>query len=261
MFDKNIIVTSVAAAMFLPGRTKRPILKNRPTHGLVLNLGCSADYFFDTGERLTVRSGECIYLPRGSNYTGRRYDISETRGSGVYAINFSVSDDALGDARVVRVKGLDELVSLFLRAASAWIRQDAGYYEECMGCLYRIIRRLKKEASRSSGEKRAQDKLAPALLYIEKKYTQETIPISTLAELSKVSEPYLRRLFHTAFSVSPAIYIRNMRIKYAKELLRSGECSVTDAAILSGFNDAAYFSREFKKIEGVSPAEYMKSTE
>ena len=49
--------------------------------------------------------------------------------------------------------------------------------------------------------------------------------------------------------------------KYAKELLRSGERSVTDVAILSGFNDAAYFSREFKKIEGVSPTEYMKSTE
>ena len=38
----------------------------------------------------------------------------------------------------------------------------------------------------------------------------------------------------------------------------SGEYSVTDVAILSGFNDAAYFAREFKKKIGVSPTEYRK---
>ena len=92
--------------------------------------------------------------------------------------------------------------------------------------------------------------------YIDENYTKENISISYLAELSGVSESYLRRLFQLVFSVSPAVYMRNMRIKYAKELLLSKEYSVTDVAMLSGFNDAAYFSREFKKSEGVSPSDY-----
>ena len=50
--------------------------------------------------------------------------------------------------------------------------------------------------------------------------------------------------------------MRRLRIAYARDLLGSGEYSVTDAAMLSGFNDAAYFSREFKKEVGVSPKEY-----
>ncbi|MBQ9098772.1 MAG: helix-turn-helix transcriptional regulator [Clostridia bacterium] len=38
----------------------------------------------------------------------------------------------------------------------------------------------------------------------------------------------------------------------------SGEDSITDADH-SGFNDIAYFSREFKKITGVSPQDAIKS--
>ena len=51
--------------------------------------------------------------------------------------------------------------------------------------------------------------------------------------------------------------MRNLRLKYAKELLRSREYSVTDVGTLSGFNDAAYFAREFKKAVGKSPSEFM----
>lgn len=101
--------------------------------------------------------------------------------------------------------------------------------------------------------------IEPALKYIDENYTGENISVAHLASLCGVSETYLRRLFRTAFSASPAIYMRNMRIKYAKRLLRSGEYSVTDAAMLSGFSDAAYFSREFKRSVGMSPSEYLLS--
>ena len=57
------------------------------------------------------------------------------------------------------------------------------------------------------------------------------------------------------------VYIRNMRIKYAAELISSGLYSVTDAAMMSGFNDVAYFSREFKKVLGVTPRDYKMSIE
>ena len=38
--------------------------------------------------------------------------------------------------------------------------------------------------------------------------------------------------------------------------MRNQDASIADAAMLSGFNDISYFSREFKKSEGISPKEY-----
>ena len=38
--------------------------------------------------------------------------------------------------------------------------------------------------------------------------------------------------------------------------MRNQDVSIADVAMLSGFNDVSYFSREFKKSEGISPKEY-----
>ena len=156
----------------------------------------------------------------------------------------------------MRIKGRDEMLSLFSRAANAWRKKDIGYCEECFGDLYKIIRIIKKEMSSYSSKHRTLERIAPALDYINENYTKEQISLSHLASLCKISEPYLRKLFQNAFSVSPAVYMRNLRIGYARELLRSGEYSVTDAAMLAGFNDTAYFSREFKRAVGVAPKDY-----
>ena len=151
------------------------------------------------------------------------------------------------------------MLSLFSKAESAWRKKEIGYHEECFGDLYKIIRMMKKEAAHYSSKQRTLELIAPALEYINESYTKENVTLAHLAALCHISQPYVRRLFHNAFSVSPTVYMRNLRIGYARELLRSGEYSVTDAAMLSGFNDVAYFSREFKKITGVSPRDYVKS--
>ena len=257
LFDKDIIVSKIVLTLFMPKGKGAPIHKNRPSHGLVFNVDCSATYHFETGEVLTCGSGECIYLPKGSNYTAERTMIMDTPQRGVFAINFLLLDDEFEHKPfVLHIRGRDEMISLFSKAEVAWRKKGVGFYEECMIDLYQIIRIIKKETSRYSSEQRSLQILSPALEYINENYTNENITLSQLASLCKISQTYLRKLFHNVFSVSPAVYMRNLRIKYAKELLASGEYSVTDAATLAGFNDISYFSREFKKQTGFSPKEY-----
>ena len=257
--EEEIIVTKIILAMFMPKHKGEPIHRNRPSHGLVYYVDCAAVYSFESGETLTCHSGEFIYLPKGSNYTAKRYMENDTDSRGVYAINFLMLDgEEINAPFVMRIRGRDEIQSLFSKAVNAWRKKDVGFYEECLADLYKIIKLLKKESACYAPEKPIIDVIRPAISYINENYTQENIPLSHLAKLCGISEPYLRKLFHRIFSVSPAVYMRNLRIKYASELLVSGEYSVTDVAILSGFNDAAYFAREFKKMIGVSPTEYRK---
>ena len=41
--------------------------------------------------------------------------------------------------------------------------------------------------------------------------------------------------------------------------MEQGVASVKNVAILSGFEDALYFSKVFKQAEGITPSEYIKN--
>jgi signal transduction histidine kinase/ligand-binding sensor domain-containing protein/DNA-binding response OmpR family regulator len=55
--------------------------------------------------------------------------------------------------------------------------------------------------------------------------------------------------------LSPADFIKSMRLKKAALLVQQNTLNVNEIAVLVGFNDAKYFSKEFKKFHGKSPTE------
>ena len=56
-------------------------------------------------------------------------------------------------------------------------------------------------------------------------------------------------------------YIASVRIAKAKFLISERRMSIADTASAVGFSDGLTFNRNFKKIEGITPAEYKKSCE
>ena len=55
-------------------------------------------------------------------------------------------------------------------------------------------------------------------------------------------------------------YLLELRMECAKGLLQSTNDKIKDVAAKSGFNDYHYFSKAFKKMQGLSPADYRKQT-
>src|SRR5690606_11127448 len=60
-------------------------------------------------------------------------------------------------------------------------------------------------------------------------------------------------------NMSPVEFIRDIRLKRAKQLLDTGELTVTEVAYKVGFNSSGYFSTSFKEMYQVSPSEYLKN--
>jgi len=58
--------------------------------------------------------------------------------------------------------------------------------------------------------------------------------------------------------LSPAEFIRTIRLNKAKELLKGGRYNVNEVAYMSGFSDPKYFSTSFKKQFGQSPSAFIK---
>lgn len=81
----------------------------------------------------------------------------------------------------------------------------------------------------------------------------------TLAELSglvHLSCTYLSRTFKETTGYSVIEYFNKIKVDKAKELINEGDKKVKQVAQILGFTDEFYFSRIFRKAEGISPSEY-----
>ncbi len=80
--------------------------------------------------------------------------------------------------------------------------------------------------------------------------------VDEIAEKVGVSPNHLIRQFSKSVGVSPGRYLKLRRLECAKELLTQSGISVSTASELSGFSDPNYFSKVFRKENGISPSEY-----
>ena len=55
-------------------------------------------------------------------------------------------------------------------------------------------------------------------------------------------------------------YVNHAKIEYAKEMLDEGTLKIYEISDKLGYESAFYFSRVFKKVEGVSPRDYINRT-
>lgn len=70
-----------------------------------------------------------------------------------------------------------------------------------------------------------------------------------------VNRNQLQRKIKSVTGYTPVEYIRVTRLECARNLLKSGDYNVSDAAYACGFNQLAYFSKSYKSHFGVTPSE------
>lgn len=99
----------------------------------------------------------------------------------------------------------------------------------------------------------------PALRYIEDNIA-EKITNADLARRCHLSEDYFIRRFRECTGQSPLRYVLERRIILAAQRLLFSEQSIEQIALAAGFGNRFYFSRQFVRHTGVSPAAYRKTS-
>lgn len=94
-----------------------------------------------------------------------------------------------------------------------------------------------------------------AISYIHLHLTED-INIYELSKALKMSRQYLSTQFHKETRKTLADYINQERIHLSKSYLENQSLSITKIAFMCGYNDSTYFTRIFKKYEGMTPRQY-----
>jgi Response regulator containing CheY-like receiver domain and AraC-type DNA-binding domain len=91
--------------------------------------------------------------------------------------------------------------------------------------------------------------------YLETHY-MEDICLQDAAEQLHYSDAYFCKFFKQNFEKSFIMYLSELRIEKAKELLADVTINVKDIGQKVGYRDSSYFTKVFKRFTGVTPSEY-----
>ena len=139
--------------------------------------------------------------------------------------------------------------------SASYIR-DMKIYEKLTALLTLLMEESwnpQEKRRRSAGKQNLQN----IKEYLDQNY-REKITLDQLSEQFFINKFYLTRIFKEQFGLSVTNYLLQTRITHAKQLLRFTDLSIEKIGQECGMHDANYFSRMFKKVEGISPGEFRK---
>ena len=134
--------------------------------------------------------------------------------------------------------------------------REPGFGFMAMAAFMQIIGQLSRiYGSIPSPDDRALLRIGEALSHLERNIHRE-VNLEELASIAHMSQRSFLRVFLSATGTSPLAWVIGQRINRACQLLRNTDRRVTEIAFDVGFNDSNYFTRQFRKLRGLSPRDY-----
>lgn len=82
------------------------------------------------------------------------------------------------------------------------------------------------------------------------------LPIDRLAAIAGLSRAHFVRQFTASLGTPPSAYIQHRRLERIERLLLATELRICDIAAATGFNDANYLAKAFRRHKGLSPLDF-----
>lgn len=138
-------------------------------------------------------------------------------------------------------------------------RKELPYYERAIHiqveALLIKLARAAKQSQIASYERKYESELISLRSYIYD-HLEEPWSLEMMAQRLNISQSRFSIVYKQFFQTSPVKDLNRMRIEKAKVLLLSTPMKMEEIAQISGFKNEYYFSKVFKKMEGIPPGKY-----
>lgn len=214
-------------------------------------------------EPTTITAGTCFFLFPG---VWHRYRPDPESGWEEYWIGFRgtypdqlMNKGFFSSAFPVVSPGMNETLLTLIRKILDHVRSGTiGYHQVIPGITLQILGLVHALSSHKDPD-RDEDELAVEKAKFFLRENLESSPdMKKLVMELPMSYSKFRKLFKEVTGESPNQYHLNLRLDKAKELLSTTHLNVTEVAYNLGFDSVFYFSKLFKKKNGVSPKSYRQ---
>ncbi len=247
----NLVIDEVYSATAMYNEENLPFeRKNRPCWAVLIKYEGETVYRAN-GKEFVSNAENMVILPKGSNYSWQCIKAGH-----FFVIEFD-SQLQVDEIFVFPIKNSQKMLSKFRAIEQKRLIKKPFYQIESIKETYSIILELLQSLEQSYTPSSKEQKLLPAIEYIGQNYANK-ITNDQLADICGLSTVYFRKLFTKVFGVPPINYVIGVRIKKAKEMLKSDFSSITDIALSLGYTNIYDFSRDFKKHVGVAPSKFIE---
>lgn len=244
---------------------KRKISRTLQHHELLLIIGGKGSFTLDR-KKYPVRDGLLFYIRAGLPHT---IEIDEAEPIYFYSVHFSYVSIGYDDGAWSIGKAPDGLPlpqvralpngylveDAFRRLTSAWSAKQPGYEPLARAGLQQLLYEIFVQVKRQHQNHAVTLKVEKVIQHM-REHLGERLTLAELSDLVHLSTYYLTRVFKQATGYTVIEYFNKLKMDKAKELLVDGDKKIKEVALQLGFADEFYFSRTFKRIEGVSPSEF-----
>lgn len=262
--------TRLLVAWYTNQKNDQSVVHSHPYHELVLPIGGSTVRYSIDGSVYLVHVGELIYFP------------AQIYHAGIFNIDNDYSDrlviqidDALWQAcrRNANLKNaawmhsitvLDpdvcnkwDFQSLFVRMAQSQElpAQMRDIVFEAQVSEMMLLITLATGSGQTTAPSSTNVLVQRAVSYLQAHYQDPTLTTVKLAQELYASREHLSRAFKECTMESIHSYLTHLRMQHCRKALEDG-VSVLNACTESGFPDYSSFLKTFRRLYGITPAEY-----
>ena len=238
---------------------------------------------------------ELTYVDRGTLFTtveGKRYELKEKElmiyGPGqfhtqdipegcscsyvtiIFDMETVVYDEESTHYELLlnKVFGYDKKIYTLIKTFVTESTSQIPYMNSLMLCLLQetIIRLLQSEFIGKKNDRPVtgarqhyQDELLEKILAYIDETIYEPLSIAELCQKFSMSRSSLQILFKENMDISPKKYINEMKLEKSRQMICENKYTISEIALMLGFNSIHYFSRAFTQKYHLAPSEYSKT--
>ena len=246
----------------------RGVLENCIVPMRVSNLGCAPRYsdcfvfvlrgrarYVFSDYSFVVASGGILYLPKNSNYVIEKL----TEEYRFIFVDFDFEQDGKtyrGEALTVSDSAATE--KLFRKMDATYLERAEWWEPAVLSLLYETYADVMRRGGNVYRPGTAVERVRPACEAMIAGYSDPKFSVTDLGKTCGLKEAQFRRIFRSAYGVSPVKYLIRLRLERAKALLEAGDCPISVIAQEAGFSDEYYFNRAFTSGVGITPGKYAE---
>lgn len=153
---------------------------------------------------------------------------------------------------------LTELGSKLYESMSATFSSEQLYTESlAVATIMQFFRNIQGTRDRHGLKGRLSPEQLKQVIDYAHEGLHQDVGLEQMAGLVHLSPYHFGRLFKQTLGVSPYQYVLQMKIQYAKKLIRQKSGPIGEIAYQLNFSDQAHFSNAFRKATGISPRQYQ----